>query len=97
MLVSNATLRTDFNHFLRPEIEAMGIRPYDYYRYDVWDTRQTLGLVENEMHLREDGDFNATRLNSESVFSSFPRILVTNGIVTIVKIVTAVAICLNCS
>lgn len=58
VLVYISTLRTDFNHFLRPDISAMALMPIGYTNQDIWASRQTLGLIENEYQLR--ADFNVT-------------------------------------
>ncbi|MDO8593058.1 MAG: glycosyltransferase family 39 protein [bacterium] len=46
--------RTDFNHFLRPEISAVGVYPIFplAWQDDYLSSRETLGFLENESQLR---------------------------------------------
>ncbi|MFH1173407.1 MAG: glycosyltransferase family 39 protein, partial [bacterium] len=57
--------RTDFNHFLRPEIPCFGVFPLKLldYQDDFMSSRETLGLIENESQLRVDlNGFNNEKL-----------------------------------
>jgi 4-amino-4-deoxy-L-arabinose transferase-like glycosyltransferase len=44
--------RTNFSHYLRPEIEPVPLLPTWYDGTDVWRSRETLGFVENEIQAR---------------------------------------------
>ncbi|MFH1112199.1 MAG: glycosyltransferase family 39 protein [Patescibacteria group bacterium] len=52
VLVAIESFRSDFNHFLKPEIEAVSLYPVNFYGFDFLNSRETLGLIENEMQLR---------------------------------------------
>lgn len=52
VLVNVALVRTDLNHFLRPDIEAIGVYPLLYTGNDLFASRETLGIIENESQLR---------------------------------------------
>ncbi len=65
VLVNASPLRTDFNHFLREDVQAYGILPYDYYGNDEWSSRSTLGMVENETQVRMDFVVNETKLKAK--------------------------------
>lgn len=46
------TLRSDYNHYLRPELEIYHLYPQTYFGDDLWRTRHRLGLLENEFQVR---------------------------------------------
>lgn len=52
IMTENAFLRTDFNHYLRPDLSAMSFYPATYYGIDMYNSRETLGLMENETQFR---------------------------------------------
>lgn len=52
VLVENSPFRSDFNYYLKPNISATGLYPTELYGFDYLQSRQTLGLVENEAQLR---------------------------------------------
>lgn len=52
VIINYVFARTDLNHYLRPELSAMGLLPTQVYDKDVWNTRSTLGIVENEAQIR---------------------------------------------
>lgn len=52
VLVSDAYVRTDLNHYLPPESAAVSLYPLTYWGLDFWNSRQTLGFVENEYQRR---------------------------------------------
>jgi len=52
VLVSDAFFRSDAAHYLREEIPVLSLLPINYYDLDIWNTRQTLGIVENEYQSR---------------------------------------------
>lgn len=52
VIVSVSIVRTDLSHYLRPEIPVAEMLPIDYYGTDMWASRSTLGLIENESQVR---------------------------------------------
>ncbi len=52
VLVSVSIVRTDLSHYLKPEIPVAEMLPIPYYGHDVWESRETLGLIENESQVR---------------------------------------------
>jgi len=52
VIVPEVFFRTDAAFYLREEIPVVGMLPEGHYGLDVWNTRQTLGLVENEYQTR---------------------------------------------
>nr|ALV85542.1 dolichyl-phosphate-mannose-protein mannosyltransferase [uncultured bacterium pA1] len=52
VIVSVSIVRTDLNHYLRPDIPVAEMLPIDYYGKDMWASRETLGLIENESQVR---------------------------------------------
>ncbi|MFA7286155.1 MAG: glycosyltransferase family 39 protein [Patescibacteria group bacterium] len=52
VITESAFLRTDINHYLRTDIETHSILPIGYFGNDLGQSRQTLGLVENESQFR---------------------------------------------
>lgn len=54
-----STLRSNLNHFLNPNIEALSLLPANYTGIDVWNSRQTLGFIENEYMTR--AEFSVSR------------------------------------
>lgn len=52
IITENAFFRTDFNYYLRPELEAIPFMPTNYTDKDLYNTRNTLGLMENELQFR---------------------------------------------
>lgn len=47
-----AIFRTDFNFYLREDLETIAFYPTNYYGGDELASRLTLGIFENEMHFR---------------------------------------------
>lgn len=54
VVVYGASMRTDFNHFLRPELSAVSLYPLSLYDNDFMRSRDTLGLAENEFQFRDN-------------------------------------------
>jgi len=52
VMVDAAYLRSDFNHYLRSDVDTVSFYPPNFYGNDFLSSRQTLGLVENEMQMR---------------------------------------------
>ncbi len=52
VIVPEVFFRTDAAFYLKDEIPVVGMLPADHYGLDIWNTRQTLGLVENEYQTR---------------------------------------------
>jgi|GEM_PF-1328455 len=52
VILPASTTRSNLSHYLRPEIPAMSIMPYPYFDVDIWNSRHTLGLIENEAQVR---------------------------------------------
>lgn len=52
VLIWSAISRSNFNHYLRPDVEARALVPVETRGRDFWNTRETLGFVENEAQLR---------------------------------------------
>lgn len=52
VVVNVSTLRSDLGHYLDPDIPVDVLRPIGYYGLDVWRSRTTLGLIENEAQVR---------------------------------------------
>lgn len=52
IVTENAFFRTDFNYYLKPELSAIAFMPTNYTGIDWLNTRNTLGLMENELQFR---------------------------------------------
>lgn len=69
VLVQNAFLRTDFNYYLREDTEAVAFYPPQYDGHDLYNTRDTLGMIEN------DFQFRITVLPPDDLYPKFDRII----------------------
>lgn len=52
VLVDVGIIRTDLGHYLREDIPIMELAPSNYFGNDFWNTRHTLGFIENEYQSR---------------------------------------------
>lgn len=52
VIVPLTSFRTDAAHYLREEIPVVGLIPPSYYGNDFYNTRHTLGFIENEFQSR---------------------------------------------
>ena len=52
VIVPQVFFRTDAAHYLREDIPIVGMLPISHYGLDIWNTRRTLGIIENEYHTR---------------------------------------------
>jgi 4-amino-4-deoxy-L-arabinose transferase-like glycosyltransferase len=68
VIVSVSIVRTDLNHYLRPDIPVEEMLPIPYYGEDMWASRQTLGLIENESQVR------ITRPGEKEITEKFDRL-----------------------
>ncbi|PJE76264.1 hypothetical protein COV04_00055 [Candidatus Uhrbacteria bacterium CG10_big_fil_rev_8_21_14_0_10_48_11] len=52
ILISYVFSRSDFNYYLRPDVQSLAIAPTNYYGIDLYNSRETLGFIENEIQFR---------------------------------------------
>jgi len=52
VVVSRTAVRSDFAHYVPEEVPVVALMPLNYFGADVWSSRRTLGLVENESQVR---------------------------------------------
>jgi hypothetical protein len=52
VIVAFGFSRTDLTHYLNEQIPVYELYPVNYFGYDSWNTRHTLGLIENEYQSR---------------------------------------------
>jgi uncharacterized membrane protein len=53
VIVPVSSVRSDIAHFVREEITVASLEPVNYLEeFDLWGTRRTLGLIENEAQIR---------------------------------------------
>ncbi len=68
VVVFMGVLRSDLNYYLDPSIKVVNLLPINYFGLDIWNTKDSLGLVENEYHFRYE------KPNAEQIRQKLDRI-----------------------
>jgi hypothetical protein len=61
-IASFSSARSDLAHYVREDIPVVAMVPLSFYGNDLWDSRRTLGLLENESQVRFRGAASASGL-----------------------------------